>query len=269
MGKKMTWNVAKLLVADNKQSVRDFTATIKSVQMTTSSKDGSPIANIALVDASSPDKPIIIEVWNPTMDLTNLPPGSILSVDRAYVKTYNNANRLGVSMFFHAKPGETWPDGRPKEDSPAGIVKINNVPVTGTHANGVKATGINALDRSIAAAGPGPAPASVQVSAPAPLVPAAKVSKWAKPAPPADTRGEQLGALYGIFERNAQRIMALGISDAEIALLQKIESMPVKNDFTALRDLYKVFESLADQIMAIGFLDETDIKILQYIEGIL
>lgn len=263
MGKKLTWNVAKLLVADNKQSVRDFTATIKSVDMTTSSKDSSPIANIALVDASSPDKPITIEVWNPTTDLTNLPAGSILSVDRAYVKTYNNANRLGVSMFFPAKPGETWPDGRPKEDSPAGIVKINGTPVTGALANGVKATGTNALDKTIAAAGPGPAPAAVQFPTPK------KPSTWDAPVAPAapNPNGKSLLMLYNVFEANAQKLIPM-LAPADITLLKEIEAMPVKNDFGKLRALYAVFEAHASQILAGKFLDESSIETLKFVEGI-
>ena len=256
MAKKIKeWNVAQLLVASKNESVKNFSATIKSVEMTQST-GGDPIANVELVDASSPTTPIVIEVWNPTVSLENLPAGSIFSVDKAYVKEFQNSNRLGVSMFFAGEGN--WPDGNPKKDSPAGIAKVNGKAITGAAATGVKATGTNNLDKLIVKANtPTIAATAVKLAA----------SKWVKAAVPKNENGKYLGDLYTLFDGSADKMMQL-LDDADLALLQKIEAMPApRDDFPLLQQLYAVFDKNAEKFIAMG-IDENTANTLSFIETI-
>jgi len=106
-----------------------------------------------------------------------------------------------------------------------------------------------------------------------PAAPAAKTvtiatSKWARPVTALNGNGKYLADLYAVFDKYANKLVPM-LDNAELEFLEKIEKMPVKDNFDLLKTLYDVFDRRSTQIIAANFLDKPSIDELMLIEKVL
>lgn len=246
MGKKArTWTVAQVLVANDKETVNNLQATVVSATARTTN-NGKPLLDVKLGDDSTKDL-LSFTYWEPK---TTLDAGDTIRLTRAYTDTDSYQDPSGAPITKRViKLSKAFTGGQ-YGDQPAGDV----IKITGTSK--ITSTVPNALDHAITEA-------NVIHAAPAAAKPS--TSKWAK-APPADDRGKSLAALYAVFDAFSGQLIPM-LADTDLALLQEIEAMPVKNDFPKLKALYAVFDRNSAKIMAAGFLDEPSIDTLQLVES--